>query len=67
MKENNELSTYKSYNVIKTYLSDLRSKIFSKENEFLKLIELILNDVFTNGRKAKRNSKLTPREILNLI
>ncbi|HEY8890764.1 MAG TPA: IS4 family transposase [Clostridium sp.] len=67
MKENNELSTYKSYNVIRTYLSDLRLKIFSKENEFLKLIELILNDIFTNGRKAKRNSKLTPRDILKLI
>jgi hypothetical protein len=66
-EENNELSTFKSYNVMRTYLSDLRSKIFSKESEFLKLIELILNDVFKNGKKAKRNSKLTPREILNLI
>ena len=67
MEEKNELSTYKSYNTIRTYLYDLRLKIFSRKIEFLNLIDLILDDVFMNARKSKKKLKLTSKEILHLI
>lgn len=62
-----EMSIFKCYDIIRTYLEEIRTSIFSCCRRFLDLVTVILDDFSRYGIKSKRQSKLTCGDILNLI
>jgi hypothetical protein len=62
-----EMSIFKCYDTVRTYLVDLSKCIFNNCRKFFSLVTVILDDLYRYGGKSKRKSKLTSGEILNLI
>jgi len=62
-----ELSLFKCYNTVRTYLVNLSKCIFGSINKFINLVAIIFDDIYHYAIKSKKKGILTCGAILNLI
>jgi len=65
-KENStEISEYKSFKIISSFLEELKSAILDKSLSLINILKKIKNSILRNGIKSKKKYKKTVMEIFN--